>query len=62
MNLYLSLPFECSTYLFLTFIITIAIITIVILNSNSNNSVTIQITMQLCHKCFIMIVYDSNVL
>lgn len=32
-------------------------------NSNSNNNlVTIQITMQHCHTCFKMIVYDSNVL
>ena len=30
--------------------------------SNNNNRVSIQITMQLCHTCFKMIVYDSNVL
>lgn len=53
-----SLRFECSTYLFLTFFIIIIISD----SNNNNNRVTIQITMQLCHTCFKMIVYDSNVL
>lgn len=35
---------------------------IIIISNNNNNRVTIQITMQLCHTCFKMIVYDSNVL
>lgn len=43
------------------------IVIIIIIRSNYNNNnnnirVTIQITMQLCHTCFKMIVYDSNVL
>lgn len=35
---------------------------IIIIMSNNNYRVTIQITMQLRHTCFEMIVYSSNVL